>query len=240
MNGFTNQQIEALRAPLAREHVRSRSQAGRTLSYVEGWHVLAEANRIFGFDGWDRETVDCHCVSEKAAKLGSNQDRDGWRVAYVGKVRVTVRAGDRVIVREGTGYGSGIDADIGSAHESAAKECETDATKRALMSFGSPMGLALYDKTQAEVEPVSRPQDAQKPAPTAQRPQDHPQWSKANAAFIRIEAELKNATMPAERDSIIGNSRADLEVIKTVDVRGYDALIRLSNKLNAEQFGATG
>jgi hypothetical protein len=66
-----------------------------------------------------------------------------------------VRAGGQAIVREGTGYGSGIDADDGAAHESAVKEAETDAMKRGLMTFGNPFGLALYDKTQAEVEPVA-------------------------------------------------------------------------------------
>jgi DNA repair and recombination protein RAD52 len=24
---------------------------------IEGWHAIAEANRVFGFEGWDRETV---------------------------------------------------------------------------------------------------------------------------------------------------------------------------------------
>jgi hypothetical protein len=40
---------------------------------------------------------------------------------------------------------------LGEALESAAKEAETDAMKRALMTFGNPFGLALYDKTQANV-----------------------------------------------------------------------------------------
>ncbi|MDM7954732.1 MAG: Rad52/Rad22 family DNA repair protein [Cyanobium sp. CZS 25K] len=35
---------------------------------------------------------------------------------------------------------------MGQAHESALKEAETDAMKRALMTFGHPFGLALYDK----------------------------------------------------------------------------------------------
>ncbi len=152
MTGFTDEQIAALRAPLSRDHVKSRSQAGRTLSYVEGWHIINEANRIFGFDSWDRETTECRCVTERETMMGANKDRPGWRVAYVGRVRVTVRAGGTVIVREGTGYGSGIDADLGEAHESAIKECETDSTKRAMMTFGNQMGLALYDKAQAEVE----------------------------------------------------------------------------------------
>ncbi|MFM9102460.1 MAG: Rad52/Rad22 family DNA repair protein [Cyanobium sp.] len=45
----------------------------------------------------------------------------------------------------------GFDVDLGQAHESALKEAETDAMKRALMTFGNPFGLALYDKQQREV-----------------------------------------------------------------------------------------
>jgi DNA recombination protein Rad52 len=155
---FDEEQITWLREPLARNHVKSRQQAGRTLSYIEGWVAISEANRIFGFGGWDRETVECRCISERETMMGANKDRPGWRVAYVARVRITVRASGQAIIREGTGYGSGIDADDGAAHESAVKEAETDAMKRGLMTFGNPFGLALYDKTQAEVEPVaSRP-----------------------------------------------------------------------------------
>jgi hypothetical protein len=39
-------------------------------------------------------------------------------------------------------------ATLGEAHESALKEAETDATKRALATFGNLFGLALYDKEQ--------------------------------------------------------------------------------------------
>jgi hypothetical protein len=39
----------------------------------------------------------------------------------------------------------------GEAHESAIKEAETDAMKRALTTFGNPFGLALYDKEQHNV-----------------------------------------------------------------------------------------
>jgi hypothetical protein len=62
-----------------------------------------------------------------------------------------VRAGDTVIVREGCGFGSGIDRDVDQAHESAIKEAESDAMKRALMTFGNAFGLALYDKSQSNV-----------------------------------------------------------------------------------------
>lgn len=148
---FTNEQVVALSAPLDRAVVATRSQAGRSLSYIEAWHAIAEANRIFGFDGWDRQTVDL-------TLLGSPREVDGkFRVGYSARVRITVYAGERVIVREGCGFGSGIDRDVDQAHESALKEAESDAMKRALMTFGNPFGLALYDKTQSSVATVPPP-----------------------------------------------------------------------------------
>jgi hypothetical protein len=50
----------------------------------------------------------------------------------------------------------GIDADCGLAHESAIKEAETDAKKRALMTFGNQFGLALYDRAQTNVARLLR------------------------------------------------------------------------------------
>ena len=110
---------------------------GSSLHYVEGWHVVAEANRIFGFDGWDRESVTSTCVWTKQTGLR-------FAAAYVTRVRITVRAGDERIVREGCGAGESNAASPGQAHEFAAKAAETDATKRALSTFGNSFGLSLY------------------------------------------------------------------------------------------------
>lgn len=135
-----------LEAPLSREAVKTREQGGRKLSYIEGWRVIAEANRIFGFDGWRRETIDMRMVSEAGRTIGEAK-APGWGVTYICKARVIVGE----IVRDGCGAGHGIDRDLGLAHESALKEAETDAMKRAFMTFGNPFGLALYDKAQANV-----------------------------------------------------------------------------------------
>jgi recombination DNA repair RAD52 pathway protein len=150
---FSPEQIAELQAPLLRDNVKERERAGRKFSYIEGWHAEAEANRIFGHASWDSETVYERCVAEQARKIGrAPNQRDGWAVSYICKVRITVTTpgGDKV-VRDGVGAGHGIDADVGLAHESALKEAATDAEKRALKTFGNPFGLALYDKTQANV-----------------------------------------------------------------------------------------
>ena len=71
--------------------------------------------------------------------------------AYTAKVRVSVRAGDITIVREGSGTRRRQSPYPGQAHELALKGAETDATKRALATFGNPFGLALYDREQLGV-----------------------------------------------------------------------------------------
>jgi DNA recombination protein Rad52 len=153
---FTNEIESKLKADLARSAVSERKQAGRALSYVESWYCIAEANRIFGFGNWDRETVELKCVHEH----GDEQDGGKWKhyVTYTAKVRIAVRGVDNVTtVREGCGAGHGKGmGDCGDAHESALKEAESDAMKRALMSFGNSFGLALYDKSQSNVVDVDK------------------------------------------------------------------------------------
>ena len=141
---FTEVQTKALEAKLNARHVRSRSAHGETLSYIEGWHALAEANRIFGFAGWDRETTESRCVWQ-------GQVQGQHAAAYLARVRIRVRAGEAVIVRDGSGAGEGRGATPGEAHENGLKAAETDATKRALSTFGNPFGLALYDPERRQV-----------------------------------------------------------------------------------------
>lgn len=130
---------DELAKPLDAKHVRPPAP-GKYGDYIEGWWAISEANRIFDFDGWNRETVELVMTNE-----GSNGDK--YFVGYRAKVRITVGE----IVREGTGFGSGVSKQLGDAHESAVKEAETDAMKRALMTFGNPFGLALYDKSKTNV-----------------------------------------------------------------------------------------
>ena len=49
------------------------------------------------------------------------------------------------------GQGEGKAPTPGQAHDLALKGAETDATKRALATFGNPFGLALYDREQVGV-----------------------------------------------------------------------------------------
>lgn len=186
---LNNQQLAALAAHLDRAKVHEREQGRSKVSDLEGWPVIAEANRTFDFDGGQRETVEVRCVAERERSIGSS-GCSGWGVTYT--VRVRVRVGS--LIREGTGAGHGIDGDLGQAHESAIKEAETDAMKRALMAFGKPFGLALYDKQQREVSsagatsaaPVLAPGRLTGSAPTTSNPSEQdPAFTPLDPATIR-------------------------------------------------------
>jgi hypothetical protein len=137
--GFSAKQVQALRRSLNGRHVRSRVSNGRELSYIEGWFAISEANRIFGFDAWSRETVETRCVLAR-------ENRGSFLAVYIAKVRITVQADGATIVREGHGSGEGRGPSPGDVHDIALKAAETDATKRALATFGRPFGLELYRK----------------------------------------------------------------------------------------------
>jgi hypothetical protein len=135
--GFSAKQVRALRRNLNHRHVRTREANGRELSYIEGWYAISEANRIFGFDGWNRETVDSRCVLAR-------ENRGSFLAIYIARVRITVHADGATIVREGHGSGEGRGTSPGEVHDIALKAAETDATKRALATFGRLFGLELY------------------------------------------------------------------------------------------------
>jgi len=154
MMGFSAKQVQALRRNLDHRYVRTRESNGRALHYIEGWYAISEANRIFGFDGWSRETLETRCVLTR--------ERSGTFLAvYVARVRITARAGRASTIREGHGTGEGRGSSPGEVHDIALKAAETDATKRALSTFGKPFGLALYAKGKISSA-------AKAPAPEAQ------------------------------------------------------------------------
>ena len=132
---FTKEQIESLKQPIKLENVAERESGwGDKVPYVESWKAIDAANRIFGFDGWNSETLEINLVSE-----------DIKCVSYIAKVRITVGN----VVKEGYGSGHGRKGGIGDKHESAVKEAESDAQKRALRQFGYQFGLSLYDGKKA-------------------------------------------------------------------------------------------
>ena len=95
-------------------------------------------------------TIESRCVFAR-------ENRGNYIAVYIAKVRITVNAHGATIIREGHGTGEGRGTSPGEVHDIALKAAETDATKRALATFGKPFGLELYrrDKTSPLLNPTA-------------------------------------------------------------------------------------
>src|SRR5512138_2886310 len=107
---FSVKQLRALQRKPDYRHIRTRQVDGRVLSYLEGWYAISEANRIFGFDGWSRETLETRCVLAR-------ENRGSFLAVYIARVRITVKAHGAVIIREGHGSGEGRGVFPGEVHD---------------------------------------------------------------------------------------------------------------------------
>jgi len=147
--------------------VKKREQGGIWLDYLEGYDIIDCANRIFGYFGWTTEIVDLE------HKIG---DRNGRAcVVSIARVRVSVHpegTSYAAIRREDVGVCDSVRKHLGDAIDMASKGAVTDATKRALRTFGTQFGNALYDKDKewkkAKV-PEPEPEEAPAPKPTARQ-----------------------------------------------------------------------
>ncbi len=98
---FSETQIRKLRRRPSRKFVKTRENEGREFQYLEGWHAISEANRIFGYDAWNRETVWFECVWRQPQGMK-------FAAAYLARVRIVVRTDRHLVIREGTGAGEAI------------------------------------------------------------------------------------------------------------------------------------
>lgn len=129
-----------LQKPLNPDAIKPPPQ-GKYGEYVEALHVIREANRIFGHDGWSYST-------DRLDLTNSEQNGDKHRIGYLAIVSVSIDG----VTRSDVGHGQGFGKSLGDAHDSAVKEAVTDALKRALRTFGNTFGLALYEKDKAARE----------------------------------------------------------------------------------------
>lgn len=170
---FDDKQTRLLAGPLSPERVRPLEANGRPVLrdgkpvfYMEAWDLIEQANAIFGFGNWSRETVSVEAIHAPVLRENENDARKTVVVAsFWAKVRITVTDGLRSIVREGCGAATSYQKTMGESVEMAIKSAETDAMKRALMTFGNQFGLALYDKAHRHVgheDPAALPHGRQR------------------------------------------------------------------------------
>ena len=166
--GFSVKQLQALRRNLDGRHIRTREANGRELSYIEGWFAISEANRIFGFDGWSRETVESRCVLAR-------ENRGSFLAVYIAKVRITVQADGATIVREGHGSGEGRGPLLARFTTSRLRRQKPMPPSEPLRRLANRSGLSFIAKTKI---PLCKVCQAVKPAtaspPTQPRLGSHP------------------------------------------------------------------
>lgn len=160
--------LAALDADIPRSVIEQREGGGsKKLSYLPGWHVINEMNKIFGPDGWSYDVTELRCVhsGEMAGKYGAIQS-----ASYVATVALFVQfpGAEQAKRLTDVGFGNGTDkVDPGKPHELATKEAVTDAIKRCAKSLGMSLGLALYTKSDEYIEDAPKAAaQAPKPAPT--------------------------------------------------------------------------
>jgi DNA recombination protein Rad52 len=196
-----------LAAPLDPAAIKPPPQ-GKFGEYVDGLHVIREANRIFGFNGWSYVVTRLERTHYDVVDLtGNNGPYKQLRTSYLCAVRVTVDG----VIREGlaVGVGNGKPENAGDVIESAVKEAETDALKRALRTFGNTFGLALYDKDKANREVAQ-------PKPSAQEIA-----SLKGRMLTNIDASAKKGT---SMDVVTNHAgyKADIERLRGMDPDAAD------------------
>lgn len=206
----TLEQVEQeLSAKIPRDVVELREGAnGKQLSYLAGHYVIDRLNMVFGPLNWAKEITDIKEVVNTVTKQDykTKQAVTHNFPAYLVKVRLTVFVEGRATVKEGYGYGA--DKSGLNAHELAIKEAVTDALKVAAKDLGMSMGLALYDKTQENV-------------------QDEPAVTVPSASRMVTALKIPPDTLNPPENKILDNKDTLKEAIqKTAKV--LDALKKLS------------
>lgn len=205
--------------------VRKVNKGGSNLSYVPGWYVIGELNRIFGFDGWEIETQQ---LDHKGYKRTGKEGKEGVAVSVVARVLLLVRFADGVVVRRaGVGAGSHVvySGDWGDAYEKAVKEADTDALKRAARTLGNRFGLSLYDKDNAlhkggedahGVDPEPEPEPPEPPKPGELTPR-----ARVDAIItelLELGGKL-DKNMPSQITAWLDGQIKDIDRLNTDDMR---------------------
>ena len=130
---LTEEQIAELKKPLDESRIQRRKAQFGTVEYLQTHDIIARANEIFGFGGWQREI-------KRLEKIYQEEVEGVYNVGYLCEYRIKV--GD--IVHEDVGFGSSANQhDLAQAHETAVKGAVSDAIKRCFRAFGGQFGLGL-------------------------------------------------------------------------------------------------
>src|SRR5579872_3601712 len=84
---FTSPDYARLSKPIEPSRVKSRSQSGQSLSYIEAHDAIRTANEVFGIGGWGYTVEELtHLNTEPVSRNG----KSGFRTGYRAVVKVTI------------------------------------------------------------------------------------------------------------------------------------------------------
>jgi hypothetical protein len=141
-NYLTGEQVALLLKPVHPQRVLVRDG----LSYVEGFDIKAELNRVFGFGRWSAEILNQSLVCEEQVKTRAG--REAWYVVYRTSLRLSICAPDGTPLcrYEESHVGENTHPVRGEAHGNALTNSWTYALKRCATNLGDQFGLSLYNK----------------------------------------------------------------------------------------------
>jgi recombination DNA repair RAD52 pathway protein len=124
-------------------------------SHLPAFDVVAHLNRVFGFEGWDKEIIDLWLISEASRAHPERAERTQYTVTYGCRMSLTIfalpdwNASERVKVKRieeaATGSANNLPS-LGDAHDFAMKNAISYALKRCAKDLGDQFGLSLYNK----------------------------------------------------------------------------------------------
>jgi hypothetical protein len=156
---LTEAQFRFLTARIA----TARVQHNQGQSHLEQWDVRRHLIRIFGFGGFDVETIKCDMIERlehapgtvmvskwvDGRKTEAPNEFTRWTIVYRAEVRLTVKSpvdGSVLAVYEDGATGDSCNQpSIGDAHDQAMKTALSQALKRCAVNLGDQFGLSLYN-----------------------------------------------------------------------------------------------
>lgn len=232
MNGLTREQHEVLLRKLNPSRVVKRKQAGMELSYIEQHEIRAHLIRVFGFCGFDLETLEVKQAYEE------QRDDSKWSIGYQVTMKLTVRDlhGKALAVYSETAIGSSTQGSRGDAHDMAVKTASSDAMKRCAISLGDQFGLSLYNNgstapivrmTVNQTEPWSQDAPAEPvKAPVTDEQPEPAQVSQVVLDFVAEAAQF--ADLPAgERITSVAKAKVQHKDMlqHTINIDGSDITV---------------
>lgn len=154
---LTDEQLRVLMSPLSRSRVQSRSQGGRSLSYLAAWDIKATLIRVFGFGGFSADVTESSILrmerdvpaftgtgKERKRKVDADGNPDfNWSITAMVTMRLYIK--QMGVTYTETAIASQTGPDVGEVADFAVKTAESDALKRAAINLGTTFGLGLYD-----------------------------------------------------------------------------------------------